>query len=111
MRRQVPRRLFLPRKSDARSSGLSNWALLRRRSGYSAAVPERLAAYYSLILWALPAWSSQYGAYTMPNGMGAVNVPAAHKCASALGVGGLVYRDRCPLPLGRGRWTIRESLA
>ena len=88
-------------------------ASYRMAVGWREFVPvsERLAAYYSLILWALPAWSSQYGAYTMPNGMGAVNVPAAHKCASALGVGGLVYRDRCPLPLGRGRWTIRESLA
>lgn len=59
--------------------------------------PERLAFARDLIRWALPSWSVQATALTLPEMMGAVSCTIVHRSAALLGYGGLSYNSRFDL--------------
>lgn len=58
---------------------------------------ERLPFLRDMLLWALPWWSAQARAFTLPEFMGAVSNTIVHASAPALGYPGLRYNSRFDL--------------
>jgi len=55
---------------------------------------ERFAFVRDLACWALPLWSTQAGAFTLPEPMGAVMTTIVHRSAPALGYANLSFSSR-----------------
>ena len=62
---------------------------------------ERWTTARSLIIWLLPRWSNEFGAFTVPHFMGWCNIPVVHNSfAGKIGV----FNDRMALPMSEW-WT------
>mmetsp|Transcript_47868 Transcript_47868/g.53585 ORF Transcript_47868/g.53585 Transcript_47868/m.53585 type:complete len:490 (+) Transcript_47868:195-1664(+) len=60
---------------------------------------ERRKTIRSLLLWLLPRWSPEFGAFTLPHFMGWCNIPVVHNSLGS--VIDCVYHDRIAVPYSR----------